>query len=47
MKTPKDYSEWINPVYRDVVLILFTAILSSAAIVTVGYMVVTQMSGKF
>ena len=46
MKAPKYYPDWINPVNRDIVLILVAAILASTAIVTVGYMVITQMSGK-
>ncbi|CAN5466881.1 hypothetical protein BH09BAC3_BH09BAC3_16270 [soil metagenome] len=42
MKLFKFYLLEINPIYRDLVIILVAGFLVSSAIVTVGYMIASQ-----
>ena len=43
MKLFKMYSLGVNPIYRDLVLVLLTGFLASLAIVTMGYMIYAQL----
>ncbi len=43
MKTFKFYFAGINPIYRDLMLVLLTGLLASLTMVTIGFMVLKQV----